>query len=160
MNLNDLPLHRTLYEAEKAELMGEHGAVMASQIIEWLAIHDDDRPFHRRDVEKDILFKIRKDNPEHNRFLGEQMNRALRLLVGAGIIERAPNKSFGWYRAVNKELVEQDVEHAEGEAANIWLPLGLSDVVKLFPGDIAIFAGVPNVGKSAFTLNVAKENAA
>uniref|UniRef100_A0A6M3LEG8 Putative helicase n=2 Tax=viral metagenome TaxID=1070528 RepID=A0A6M3LEG8_9ZZZZ len=160
MNIDDLPIHRKLYEAERAELMGEHGAVMAVKIGEWIAIHDDNRPFHRRDVERDILFPISKSDPEHNRFLGEQMNRALRLMVGAGIIERAPNKSFGWYRAVNKELVEQDVQHAEGEAVDIWLPLGLSDVVKLFPGDIAIFAGVPNVGKSAFTLNVAKENAA
>ena len=160
MNIDNIPMHRTLLDAEKAEIMGEQGAVMATKIIEWLGISGDDRPFHRRDIEKDILIKLQKSDPEYNIFRGEQLNRALKTLVNAGIIERAPNKPYGWYRPVCKDLVEQDPQKAEGEACDIWLPLGLSDKVKLFPGDIAIFAGTPNVGKSAFSLNIAKENRA
>ena len=158
MNIDQIPTHLTPTNAEREEISGNFGALMASKIIEWLAVSSDNRPFHKRDIEKEILLKLDKTSPEYNILRGEQINRALVTLCKADIIERAPNMNYGWYRPVNKELVEMDVQGAEGEEADIWLPLGLSDKIKLFPGDIAIFAGVPNVGKSAFSLNIAKEN--
>jgi len=145
--------------AEIAELQGKHGAVLAEKIIEWLAVSGDTREFHRRDIIADLSL-IYDNNPDHKKLNYEQLNRALKTLCNAGIIEPSPTRTYGWYRPVNKTLIEQDIQSAEGDAADVWLPLGLSDVVKLFPGDIAIFAGTPNVGKTAFTLNVARENAA
>ena len=159
MKHDHLPTHRRLTPDEREELMSDFGAEMASKIIEWMAIQDDDRPFHRKDVERDMIINYRNDQ-EYSRLGREQISRALKTLCRGGFIERAPGLKFGWYCAVNKELVEQDIQHAEGEDADIWLPLDLGEVVKMYPGDIAIFAGTPNVGKSAFTLNIAKENAA
>jgi len=156
------PTHLPLTDSERSEMMGEHGAVMASRIIEWLALQGDARAFHRKDVEKDLLIgndstPYGRDNARMGR---ELVSRALRTLCKGGFVEPAPGKNYGWYRQINKELSEMDVENAEGEAADIWLPLNLSEVVKLYPGDIAIFAGTPNVGKSCFSLNIAKEDAA
>jgi hypothetical protein len=156
------PTHLPLTDSERASMMGEHGAVMASRIIEWLALQGDDRAFHRRDVEKDLIVTGGSTSYERDgsRQARELISRALRTLCVGGFLEPAPGKNYGWYRQVNKELVEQDVQGAEGEATDLWLPLGLSDKVKLFPGDIGIFAGTPNVGKTCFTLNIALENAA
>ena len=145
-------------DAEIAELQGKHGAVLAEKIIEWMAVSGDTREFHRRDIISDLSL-IYSNNPDHKKLNYEQLNRALKTLCNVGMIEPCPSRSYGWYRPVNKSLIEQDIQHAEGDDVDIWLPLGLSDKIKLFPGDLALFAGVPNVGKSAFSLNIAKENA-
>lgn len=145
-------------QQEYDDLNGRHGAVLASKILDWLVESGDTRPFHRRDIISDLAL-IYKGELEYQSMTHRTLNRALKTLCASGQIEPVPGKSFGWYRPVIKELNAMDPFHAEGQDVDIWLPLSLSDHVKLFPGDIAILAGSPNVGKTAFTLNVAKENA-
>jgi len=81
----------------------------------------------------------------------------LELLVRVGYLERFGNKR-GWYVKSESELVEQDYINADSEPVDIWLPFGLSDLVKLHSGSVVVIAGNPNVGKSALILNMIKEN--
>jgi len=81
----------------------------------------------------------------------------LELKVKGGMIQRVGDKR-GWYRYADGDLEEMDIINASGEPVDIWLPLNLSDYVRLFPGNISVFAGSKDAGKSTFLLNIAKEN--
>jgi len=81
------------------------------------------------------------------------MNR----LVKEGILERVPNKN-GVYRKVDTDVEAMDFLNAETESVNLWLPFNLHKMVDLMPGNIIVIAGEPNAGKTAFLLNVIRQN--
>jgi len=74
-----------------------------------------------------------------------------------GFLEKYGNKA-GVYRRVDKNFEKMDILSASGKEANIELPLGLGDLAKLYPGNIAVIAGSKEAGKTAFLLNVAAAN--
>lgn len=74
-----------------------------------------------------------------------------------GIIKPVGNRA-GMYRRVTDDLQPEDWLAAADEAAQLWLPLQLHDKATIYPGDIVLVMGSPNAGKSAFMMNVAKEN--
>jgi hypothetical protein len=78
-------------------------------------------------------------------------------LVGAGILERVGRKR-GWYRVVKSDCEELNFLEADDEPADIWMPLRLSDYVQFHYGNLIVIAGAPNSGKTAFMLNIVKEN--
>ena len=100
--------------------------------------------FNVRDVEPDF----------EKRFILEQR---FEKLVEIGYIERV-GKRRGWYRKIETQVEELDFINAIDEPADIWLPFRLSDYVQLHSGNLAVFAGSPNSGKTAFFLNIIKEN--
>lgn len=131
---------------------------MTEKILDWINEIKDHRPFNRKDIIHDLSLYYRNDL--HFQSLTYiQLNRALQTLCAGGYIEAVPNMTFGWYRPIIKDACEINPWDFQGEDADIWLPLGLADKVKIFQGDIILFAGSPNVGKTALTMNVAKENA-
>jgi hypothetical protein len=77
-------------------------------------------------------------------------------LVKKGIIE--PNgKRSGHFRKINKELIRMEyARKTEGE--NIIIPLGIHELVNLYPGNIAVIAGSKDAGKTAFLMNLAVMN--
>ncbi len=64
----------------------------------------------------------------------------------------------GLYRPVVKDVQVMDLRNAPTQEFKIDLPLGLSDLVKLFPSNIIIVAGSKSAGKTTFLLNVARLN--
>lgn len=81
----------------------------------------------------------------------------LEKLVSIGYLERV-GKKRGWYRKRQMDCAEMDFINADESPVDVWLPLRLSDYVQIHPGNIIILAGAPNSGKTAFMLNIVKEN--
>lgn len=74
-----------------------------------------------------------------------------------GKIERVGARD-GIYRAIETDCEEEDWLNTECNPVKIYLPLELDKVALISPGDIVLVAGAQNAGKTAFLLNVAKEN--
>ncbi len=77
--------------------------------------------------------------------------------VKEGLIERVGNR-HGIYRRVNKEVDEIDWMGAKMDYLPFWIPLGISEMAGLLPGNISIIAGSKDSGKTAWMMNIAKEN--
>ncbi|MDY0307429.1 MAG: bifunctional DNA primase/polymerase [Desulfovibrionaceae bacterium] len=83
--------------------------------------------------------------------------QALLRRIRKGILERVGNRN-GQFRRVESECLPIEWQAAEEEPADLSLPFGLSRLVDMMPGNIAVVAGEPNAGKTAFLLNVVREN--
>lgn len=71
-------------------------------------------------------------------------------------IERYGDKR-GSYRRIEK-YTDVDWGKASMASVDVWLPFDLSDIVSLTPGNMVLFEGAMNAGKSAILMNTAKEN--
>lgn len=78
-------------------------------------------------------------------------------LVKAGIIERVGTRR-GSYRLIDKDLEVLDFMAAPGDEFPIDLPLGLSDLVRIYPKNLIVIAGAKDAGKTAFILDIIKRN--
>jgi len=78
-------------------------------------------------------------------------------MVVSGVLNRWGSKR-GWYIPRRLELKPMDFINADDEAVDIWLPFGLSDLVELYDGNVAVFAGSKDAGKTCLLLNIIKEN--
>jgi hypothetical protein len=78
-------------------------------------------------------------------------------LVKEGIIERVKGQN-GVYRRVESDCAPEDWQNASVETVNIWLPMELDQMIEIPPGSIILVAGAQDAGKSAFMMNIAKEN--
>jgi hypothetical protein len=64
----------------------------------------------------------------------------------------------GVYRKIQSDCEPQDWQNASDAAVDLWLPFGLDNIAVIPPGAIILVAGEPNAGKTAFLLNIAREN--
>ena len=78
-------------------------------------------------------------------------------LVNEGTLERVPNKN-GVYRKVDNEVEAIDFLNADTETVDLLLPFGLHEKAETMPGNIIVVAGSPDAGKTAFLLNVIRQN--
>ena len=72
-------------------------------------------------------------------------------------IERV-GSARGTYRKIDQNLEESQWWEADTEEYPILLPLGLTDLLKVFPKNVIVIAGEKSAAKSAFALNVALLN--
>jgi hypothetical protein len=72
-------------------------------------------------------------------------------------IERDP-KNDGIFRVIDNECQPLDWVNATCEYKELWLPLGLGEICGVQPGNVLVFAGAKDSGKTAFLMNTAKEN--
>ncbi|MDC0336270.1 hypothetical protein OAN24_05190 [Pseudodesulfovibrio sp.] len=72
-------------------------------------------------------------------------------------IERVGSRSGQW-RRIESECAPIDFLSASENPIDIRFPFGLHTLVQMMPGNIAIVAGEPDAGKTAFMLNVVKQN--
>ena len=93
----------------------------------------------------------------------KKCNMILLRLEKEGLIQKT-GRFAGEYRILNQEIKEVDWINTCTENVKIWLPFELSNlsgrdcIVDIMPGDIILFAGVNNAGKSGVCMNIAKEN--
>lgn len=78
-------------------------------------------------------------------------------LVEEGLIERVRGKN-AVYRKIESDCKPVDWVNADCTYRDLWLPLGLGEICGVQPGNILIFAGAKDSGKTAFLMNIAKEN--
>jgi hypothetical protein len=84
----------------------------------------------------------------------------LHRLVKAGILERDPKRN-GIYRRIEHDAMPIEWETADVSATiSLHWPFKLEDYALIYPKNIAIIAGAPNTGKTAFLLNFIKLNMA
>jgi hypothetical protein len=87
----------------------------------------------------------------------QNLSMILKRLVDEGVIERYGNKN-GCFRRVETELEPLDWKNANTTPLPLKWPFGIENLVNLFPGNIAVIAGAPNAGKTAFILNFIRWN--
>jgi hypothetical protein len=79
-------------------------------------------------------------------------------LVKKNVLEKDPNRN-GRYRRIETDIEFEDFsEGGKGIPANIILPLGLNEMVTVFPGELIVFAGTSGAGKSALAFETAYLN--
>jgi putative DNA primase/helicase len=87
----------------------------------------------------------------------DALRQALLRRIHKSKIERVGTKS-GQFRRVEGECSALDFLSDEGAPVDISLPFGLNKLVDTMPGNIVLVAGESNSGKTAFMLNVVREN--
>ena len=89
----------------------------------------------------------------------EKKNVVLTLLrlKKEGIIEKHGQKD-GCYRRVENDIEPVNFLTAPTDDFPLVLPLGIDKLCKLYPGNIVVVAGSKSAGKTAFLLNIVREN--
>jgi hypothetical protein len=64
----------------------------------------------------------------------------------------------GCWRTIRGDVEEMDLQNAEGEELDLWLPLDLHQYVTIMPGNEIIITGDPDAGKTAFLLRTIQRN--
>lgn len=149
LSWNDVPdtkwIAETIENAKSLNSRQERN--LTAEIREWIL--SSSGIFLSSDVTKELGLSSRVIMQNASNILG-------RLCEGKNpIIERYGNKR-GSYRRIDKDFERMDIMAASGEEYKIDLPLGLSDQGKLYPGNIAVFAGSKESSKTAMMLNIAK----
>lgn len=81
----------------------------------------------------------------------------LHRMVKDGTIKRDPSRD-GVFRKVEVECETIDFKNCNYKPAPMKLPLGMSEIVQIMPGNIIIVAGVSNMGKTAFMIDMIYRN--
>ncbi len=87
----------------------------------------------------------------------DALRQALLRRIHKNKIERVGSKS-GQFRRVESQCAALDFLSDEGAPADLTLPFGINGLVNIMPGNIVLVAGESNSGKTAFMLNVVREN--
>ena len=130
-------------------LMSDGDAILSHKIRDW--IRDTEGEFFGTDVDKELSIGTQRDK--------ENRKKVLQRLSKEGIIVRASEKR-SHYRKIDSSCEDIDWKSAVAEEYKINFPLGLTEYVKIYPGNIIIIAGESNSGKTAFLLNLVKLNMA
>ena len=85
------------------------------------------------------------------------VRKALSRLCDKDVIKRYGTKD-GVYRRVDTDVEKLNWKTATTKPMKISWPFCIEDMVNVFPGNIAVLAGAPNAGKSAFVYNFIKQN--
>jgi hypothetical protein len=81
----------------------------------------------------------------------------MKRLVEEGIIEKDKKQNGKWRKKDTDETL-MDLNQAILPPIDIWLPCNLHNIASLRPKNIMVVAGVSNTGKTAWLLNIAKNN--
>jgi hypothetical protein len=78
-------------------------------------------------------------------------------LLKEGLIERVNGRS-GVYRKIDKELNVMDWMGVESSEIYMKFPLSVENFVRIYPKNVILLNGVPNSGKTAYALEMARLN--
>jgi len=120
---------------------------VAQEVRDWVSGTQGD--FALQDMYKDLAI-LEKDL----KALGRQ---TIQRLVEGGVLARHGTKD-GRYRKVEPHADTIDILGAPTTPLDIKLPFGLHEVVNIYPGNIIVVAGEPNVGKTSFMIETLKLN--
>jgi hypothetical protein len=116
----------------------------SDKIRKWLDITDG--VFHYTDVARDLRFKDTKNT-----------RNILSRLLKENVIERIGTKS-GTYQRIDTQFTPQKLFQSKDSEYRCTLPLGLSEFVKIQPGNLIVVAGDGNAAKTWFMLEFCRLN--
>jgi hypothetical protein len=100
--------------------------------------------FLTTDVYNGLHLTTRKDK--------KNATMALLRLIKNNVIERVGNKN-GCFRLIQNDVEIIDWKKDSGEELDLALPMSLDRLVKIYPRNLIVVAGMSNTGKTAFMLN-------
>jgi hypothetical protein len=100
---------------------------------------------------------IRSCNLQRNMRLSKTVSQGFSRLVKEGIIERHGGKN-GLFRKRECEVEDIDFINCNYKTFDVSLPLGLNELVEIYPGNVVMLAGVSNMGKTAFMIDIIYRN--
>ena len=122
---------------------------LAAEIREWILTTSGN--FMTTDCHKELQLTTRENMKAANMALS-------RFCEGENpLLERYGNKR-GCYRRIENDIEEVNFLNAPTDEFPLALPLNIDTYCKLYPGNIVIVAGSKSAGKTAFLLNIVKEN--
>lgn len=87
----------------------------------------------------------------------KNLSQVLGRLIKEGVIERV-GKKYGEFRKVDDDCPEMEWWEAPRESIKLEWPFELEKIVEILPKSIVIIAGISNVGKTAFFINLIVKN--
>ncbi len=122
---------------------------LSNEVREWVLSNGG--IFSSTDVIKEMNLTTRA----HKKNLTMIMAR----LVEEGLIAKHGDKR-GQFRAIDRTMAPMNWQEADVDnTVDLVLPLGLHKLMKLYPKNIIVIAGDTNAGKTAYLLNLVRENA-
>ena len=122
---------------------------LSSEVREWVLATNGD--FSATECDKELKTATRDDKRAINKAL-ERLSKEK-----PPLIERSGKKNGIW-RLIDQECAPMDWINASCEYLPLWMPLNLGEICGVQPGNIMVFAGAKDSGKTAWLLNMAKEN--
>lgn len=117
------------------------------EIEEW--VNDTTGWWTYQELDRDLKIESKQERTARR--------KVIQRLVENSIIQKHPTKS-NMCRKIDLQMEAIDLSVDPGPGENLVLPLGLSEIVKIYPGNIIIFAGEPNAGKTTLLLNILADN--
>lgn len=142
----DVSKRKQVSASRKQASAGFEPEISAEQIRAWIITGKSN--FYVNELDREFNFMSRQDKNRRSTLL----NR----MVEAGEIERIER---GLYKIVIREY--EDIDYLAGEEkdfAAMCYPLDLHKLVDTPPGSLVVVAGTTNSGKTAFCLNIIKDN--
>jgi len=87
----------------------------------------------------------------------KNVSKVLSRMCDEKLIEKTGMR-HGEYMVIDQDNQPVEWLDADDNYIPLWLPLGLDQIAGILPGNIILFAGAKDSGKTAFLLNIAKEN--
>jgi hypothetical protein len=120
---------------------------LSSEVREWVSTTNGHFSTTNGHNELQLTTKEEKKN----------FNMIMLRLVEEGVIEKSGGRN-GEYRLIDQSCQPMDWVNASCEYLPLWMPLNLGEICGVQPGNILVFAGAKDSGKTAWLLNMAKEN--
>jgi hypothetical protein len=141
-------VHTRVASAYKASLQRDQP--IAKLVREWVRDMSGGGVFTVQDVMRELAL-------EQSRKVYQRIHHALGELRVAGDVVPAGNKR-GQFRRVNNDAPRLDIMGEAVTPLAIKWPLGLHKAINFYEGNIAVIAGETNCGKTAYLLNLVKDN--
>jgi len=129
------------------EFQSGKNLTLADEIREWIL--SSNGVFYSSDIYKELGFS--------SFVVKKNCSRVLSRLVDEGLIERY-GKRYGAFRRIEGDCEKMDWKRAQTEVLDIAWPFQIERYVEVMPGNVAVIAGEPNAGKTAFLLNFVRMN--
>lgn len=147
-NVSSLQLHGYLKRLQ-ALLPDPPKKTLADEVREWVL--SSDGVFESSDVARELALSSRVDR--------QNLSKILERMKAENLIVRHGDKR-GRFRRVDPNLIPMNWEEASiDNTVNLVLPLGFHKLMHLYPKNIIVIAGDTNAGKTAYLLNLVRENA-
>jgi hypothetical protein len=123
--------------------------VLSDDIREWVLSSEGD--FFSSDVARELNLSSRVDK--------KNISKVLERMRKENLIAKYGEKR-GHYRVIDLSMVPMDWENCDiTKTFDLDLPLGFHKLMYIYPKNILVIAGNTNAGKTAWLLNLVRENA-
>lgn len=121
---------------------------LTKKIKHWITLAPGE--FTVFDIDKDLMLSSFEKRIERTAILEN--------LIKQGYLARSASDLRGRYRPVNKVVRKLTPSLVTSTPIDMILPFGIHNHIDILEGNIIVVSGTKNAGKSAFLLNIAKEN--